>query len=64
MGCFLLQVEVSPFAPHGPGDQIRPVDQCFAFYCQGAPKEKDPVDADQTGRVILPRLKEPQHLEK
>ena len=58
-----MQVAGSPFAPHGPGDQIRPVDQSVTLYCQDAPNGEVPVDADQTGRVAMPRLKEPQHLE-
>jgi hypothetical protein len=59
---YLIQVVVSPFAPHGLGDQIWPVDQNFTVYCQGAPIWEVPVDAEQTGRDEMPRLREPQHL--
>jgi hypothetical protein len=57
-----MQVVVSPFAPHGLGDQMWPVDQNVTLCCQGAPIWEVPVDAEQTGRVKMPRLREPQHL--
>jgi hypothetical protein len=62
LDCSLIEAVVSPFAPHGLGDQTWPVDQNVTIYCQEAPKEKVPVDAEQTVRVAKPRLHEPQHL--
>jgi hypothetical protein len=59
-----MQVVVSPLAPHRPGDQMQPVVQRFAFYCQGAPAREAPVDAEQAGRSTTTRLPEPQHLKK
>jgi hypothetical protein len=59
-----MQVVVSPLAPHRPGDQMQPVVQRFALYCQGAPVQEAPVDAEQAGRSTTTRLPEPQHLEK
>jgi len=49
-----MQVVVSPLAPHRPGDQMQPVVQRFAFYCQGALVGEAPVDAEQAGGVLRP----------
>jgi hypothetical protein len=56
LNVYLKQVMVSPFAPHGLGDQMWPVDQNVTICSRGVPKVEFPVDAEQTGRVEMPRL--------
>jgi hypothetical protein len=59
---FLKRVVVSPFAPHGLGDQTGPVDQSVTLCCQRVPRTEATVDAGQLGRTASPLLPEPQHL--